>query len=238
MVLTDTRPSAVRSNKQPVCHPPTPFPPEPGGSIALQDVSTLSFARALRPHITELRTPTHSLACPQTRAEDVHLDDAQRGRVRCAENPPGVVRGRRRRKNGPISDNAPLSVIAAGPSCVIFGGEWPETLSAIWHDIREPEALLSRSMVVGTWARLLAPRSPARLSEREAGWVPPAQRVRVVGVSVPTTVPFLPAVTSSAPMRCHLACLAVEEPQVGWPHWCHLPRFCTPAPGPIGTAGR
>src|SRR5206468_8610354 len=31
----------------------------------------------------------------------------------------------------------------------------------------------------------------------------------------------------SGPMRCHLACLAVEEPQVGWPHWCHLPRFGT-----------
>ena len=42
--------------------------------------------------------------------------------------------------------------------------------------------------------------------------------VRVAEVSVPTTVPFLPVVTSSAPTQCHLACRAVEEPQVGWPH--------------------
>src|SRR6266404_5215127 len=74
---------------------------------------------------------------------------------------------------------------------------------------------------------LVGTKIAGEASEREAGSVPPAQRVRVVEVSVPTTVPFLPVVTSSAPMRCHLACLVVEEPQVGWPHWCHLPRFGT-----------
>jgi hypothetical protein len=46
-------------------------------------------------------------------------------------------------------------------------------------------------------------------------------------MSVPATVPFLPVATSSAPMGRHLACLAVEEPQVGWPHRCHLPRLGT-----------
>ena len=63
------------------------------------------------------------------------------------------------------------------------------------------------------------------------GWVgSSSSAVRVIEVSVP----FLPVVTSSAPMRCHLACLDVEEPQVGWPHWCHLPRFSTPAvPGHV-----
>ena len=28
-------------------------------------------------------------------------------------------------------------------------------------------------------------------------------------------------------MLRHLACLAAGEPQVGWPHWCHLPRLGT-----------
>ena len=80
---------------------------------------------------------------------------------------------------------------------------------------RSQSQSLSRSMMAGRWARLLAPRSPTRLSERAAGSVPPVQRVRVVEVSVPTMVSFLPAMTSSAPMRCHLACLAVEE-TAGW----------------------
>ena len=52
-------------------------------------------------------------------------------------------------------------------------------------------------------------------------------------------MPFLPVVTSSAPIWCHLACLAVEEPQVGRPHWCHPPCFGTcavvlEAPDPAG----
>ena len=40
-------------------------------------------------------------------------------------------------------------------------------------------------------------------------------------------------------MRCHLACLIIEEPQVGLAHWCHLPRFGTRASvsQPIGGLG-
>lgn len=37
------------------------------------------------------------------------------------------------------------------------------------------------------------------------------------------------AVVPGSPGRWwrYLACLAVEEPQADWPHWCHLPRLGT-----------
>jgi hypothetical protein len=37
-----------------------------------------------------------------------------------------------------IGDNTSESHPSAGDVPVIFGGEWPGILSAIWHDVRKP----------------------------------------------------------------------------------------------------
>jgi hypothetical protein len=113
-------------------------------------------------------------------------------------------------------------------SAVTLQRRWP-FCSYLATGRQDEIALLSQSMGAGTWADSLAQRSPTK---------PPGARDRV-GFSSSAGPSRKDAdadngavssvVTSSAPVRCHLACLTVKEPQVDWPHWCHLPCFGTTA---------